>query len=373
MKIKLTSAGTGAGFMLCLCCLACSPDSSASGAMPDVPAISAPTVGLDSTLIAAAYDSAARMPRLRSLLIARHGDLLHERYYHGATRDTRANIKSASKSIISALVGIAIAEGKLEGVDQEVAPLFRSYLAADADPRINSVTVGHLLSMQSGLEPTSFNNYGAWVSSSNWVRNALNRPFIDQPGGRMLYSTGSTHILSAVLTKETGMSTYAYARSRLFQPMGVQLSAWTTDPQGIYFGGNEMRLRPRDLLTFAELYRNRGMHNGTQIIPSAWIDSSWVRRTTSPYNGHGYGRGWWMRQAHGHDVFFAWGYGGQYAFIVPDLELIMIATSDAVSEREGEHNRALHDLLRNYIVPAAERGKTTAEEARATDARLPPL
>jgi CubicO group peptidase (beta-lactamase class C family) len=323
------------------------------------------TRGLDSALIAQAYSAAAQLPRLHSLLVARHGELAREQYFRGPGRNGRANIKSASKSIISALVGIAIADGKLRGLDQPIATFFPTYINANADPRIRRVTIDNLLSMQAGLEPTSFDNYGSWVASNNWVRAALQRPFEDEPGGRMLYSTGNTHMLSAILTRATGMSTLLYAREKLAKPLGIELPAWTRDPQGVYFGGNEMHLRPRDLLAFGELYRNGGRHNSTQIIPEAWIRASWTQRTTSPFNGHGYGLGWWMRPMRGYDVYFAWGYGGQYLFIVPQLELTVVTTSDAVSPREGDHNRALHRLLTDYIIPAAERG------ARATPPATP--
>ena len=320
-----------------------------------------PTIGLDSALLAQSFRAASAMPRLRSLVVARHGEVVREAYFNGGTSSTRANIKSASKSIISALVGIAIEEGTLEGTTQKVAPFFPAYAAANPDPRIGRIELGHLLSMRAGLEPTSFGNYGEWVSSSNWVRAALTRPFVDDPGGRMLYSTGSTHLLSAILTRATGMSTLAYARSRLFTPLGIELAAWTTDPQGIYFGGNEMRLRPRELLAFAELYRKSGVHNGRQIVPRAWIDSSWVQRTSSPFNGHGYGYGWWQRPAGRYRMHFAWGYGGQYAFIVPELELTIITTSDAVSPRDGSHNAGVHELA-NVLVRAAARGARPASD-----------
>lgn len=210
--------------------------------------------------------------------------------------------------------------------------------------------------MRSGLEPTSFGNYGRWVSSRNWVRYVLEQPFTDEPGGRMLYSTGSTHVLSAILTKATGQSTLAYARARLARPLNIELPAWTADPQGVYFGGNEMALSPRALLAFGELYRNGGVHEGERILPESWIEDSWRRRTQSPFNGHGYGLGWWLRTSGGHDVRFAWGYGGQYVFIVPELGLTMVTTSDPVSPREGGHNRALHALLDDYFIPAAVRG-----------------
>src|SRR5690606_22152281 len=108
------------------------------------------------------------------------------------------NIKSASKTVISALIGIAIDKGVLENTDQKIAPLLKASLPADPDPRLNDITIGDLLTMRAGLERTSGANYGSWVQSRDWVRNALARPFVDEPGGRMLYSTGSTHLLSAV-------------------------------------------------------------------------------------------------------------------------------------------------------------------------------
>ncbi len=319
------------------------------------------TIGLDSVLLAEAFERAASLTRLHSLLVARHGELVREAYFRGRGRNRPANIKSASKSIISALVGIAIAEGHLDGLGQRIAPFFPDYIPANADPRVRELTIEDLLSMRSGLEPTSFGNYGRWVNSRNWVRYVLQQPFVDEPGGRMLYSTGSTHVLSAVLTKATGMSTLAYAREKLGRPLGADLPAWTRDPQGVYFGGNEMSLRPRDLLAFGELYRTGGVSDGQRILSRDWIDESWRQRATSPFNGHGYGLGWWLRTSNGYDVRFAWGYGGQYVFIVPALELTVVTTSDPVSPREGRHNRALHELLDDLLVPAAIRGNGTAE------------
>jgi CubicO group peptidase (beta-lactamase class C family) len=350
---------------------ACAPDAAAEGgrgevgdndaaatrtaAAPTAPVQHAipPSRGLDSALVSQAYERAAELPRLYSLLVARHGAVVRDEYYQGRGPNSQANIKSASKSIISALVGIAIADGELEGVDQPIAPFFPEYIGANADSTLREVTIGNLLSMQAGLEPTSFGNYGAWVTSSNWVRYALRQPFDDEPGGRMLYSTGNTHVLSAILTRATGQSTFAYAREKLMRPLGIELAPWTRDPQGVYFGGNEMHLRPRDLFRLGEVYRNGGRHDGRQIVPEDWIRASRVRRTSSPFNGHGYGLGWWMRRSGDYDVYFAWGYGGQYVFIVPALELTVVTTSDAVSPREGDHNRSLHRLVDDFFIPAA--------------------
>ncbi|HEX2187839.1 MAG TPA: serine hydrolase, partial [Longimicrobiaceae bacterium] len=315
-----------------------------------------PTRGLHPALLDSAYADAATLPRLRSLLVARDVEILAERYFHGAAADRPANVKSVSKSIVSALVGIAVAEGRLEGPQQPIAPFFPEHLGRDADARKRAITIGHLLSMQSGLERTSGGNYGAWVGSRDWVRYALTRPMVEEPGGPMLYSTGNTHLLSAILTEATGRSTWAYARDVLAEPLEIRLPRWPTDPQGIYFGGNEMRLTPRAMVRFGELYRNGGRHEGRQVVPEAWVRASLEPRTRSRWSGDAYGYGWFLTRVAGHPTFYAWGYGGQFIFVVPDLRLTVVTTSEADAPREGDHLREIRRILRDRIVPAAERG-----------------
>lgn len=317
----------------------------------------APTVGLDGDRLAGALEAAEALPRLHSIIIARHGEVEAERHFRGPGLDVPANVKSVSKSVLSALVGIAIAEGHLEGVDQPVAPFFDRYLDPDDDPRKREITVGHLLSMQSGLEGTSGSRYGAWVSSPNWVRAAITRPMVADPGTLRVYSTGNSHLLSAVLTRATGTSTWSYARDRLGEPLGVRLPTWLADPQGIYFGGNEMRMSPRALLRFGELYRNGGRHDGVQVVPEDWVAASLVPRAASRWSGDGYGYGWFLTRVRGHSMFYAMGYGGQFVFLVPDLELTVVVTSDPSATRERGHNGAVRRLLAEWIVPAAERGE----------------
>jgi CubicO group peptidase (beta-lactamase class C family) len=300
------------------------------------------------------FERAAQLPKLRSLIIAQDGRIVGERYYHGATRTRTANVKSVSKSIISALVGIAIAEGKLERIEQTIGELLPRELRDTADVAKRDITVADLLSMRAGLESTSFDGYGRWVTSANWVRSALARPMVADRGGPMIYSTGNTHLLSAILTKATGMSTWAYARRKLGGPLGIDIPRWPRDPQGIYFGGNDMRLTPRAMVAIGELYRNRGRVGRRQIVPAWWVDSSFVVRAHSPFNGHGYGWGWWTRAAADYQVNFAWGYGGQLIFIVPALRATVVMTSDPEGRREWGHLDALHDLLDTYVIPALE-------------------
>jgi CubicO group peptidase (beta-lactamase class C family) len=302
------------------------------------------------------FSRAAELPKLRSLVIAQDGRIVGERYYHGATRSRRANVKSVSKSIISALVGIAIAEGKLDSARQRIGEFFPRELRAPEHAAKRDITLVDLLSMRAGLESTSFDGYGRWVTSANWVRSALHQPVVAERGerGPMIYSTGNSHVLSAILTGVTGVSTLTYARRKLGQPLGIEIPSWPRDPQGVYFGGNDMRLTPRAMLAIGELYRNRGRVGRRQVVPEWWVDSSLVVRTYSPFNGHGYGWGWWGRNAGEHRVHFAWGYGGQFIFIVPALRATVVMTSDAESRREWGHLDALHDLLDSYVIPALE-------------------
>ena len=171
----------------------------------------------------------------------------------------------------------------------------------------------------------------------------------------MLYSTGSTHLLSAILTKVSGRSTRDLLVEWLGEPLGIEVGAWDRDPRGIYFGGNNMALSPLSLLRFGEMMRNGGKTGETQLLSPQWIEQAWTPRTRSIYSGDRYGYGWFMREMRGHKVYYAWGYGGQMLYIVPDLALTIVMTSDdsTPAGRSG-HVDDLHDLVADRIIPAAE-------------------
>ncbi len=312
----------------------------------------------------AAVDRAARaLPRLRSLLVSQRGRVLFERYYGGAGAEKPTNVKSASKSVISTLVGIAIEHGLIPGVETPIARYFPE-LVRDPDPRKREITVGHLLAMRPGLEGTSGRSYGAWVLSRNWVRHALARPMFADPGDAMEYSTGNSHLLSAILTSATGMSTWQFANDALAKPLGFTLAQWPRDPQGIYFGGNEMLMTPKQMLTFGELYLNEGRHAGRQIVPERWVARSCEGRARvfradrrpawfglDPTRDRRYGLGWWVHDIAGHDSCFAGGYGGQYLWVRPELDLVIVTTAPPdVSEERRDHRRLLFDVVSRLIV-----------------------
>jgi CubicO group peptidase (beta-lactamase class C family) len=319
--------------------------------------------------VVAVERAAGTLPRLHSLLVSWRGSLVLERYYNGARATRPANIKSASKSIISALVGIAIDRRHLSGVDQLVAPYFPDILGPTSEPARRTITIEHLLSMRSGLASTSNRNYGAWVQSPNWVRHALSRPLEGTPGTTMDYSTGNTHILSAILTKAAGASTWQFAQETLAKPLGFALARWPQDPQGVYFGGNDMLLTPRQMVQFGELYLHRGQVNGRQVVPASWVAESFVPRGRSGWSDELYGYGWWIREMAGVPAYYAWGYGGQFIFVIPALDLVVVSTSAVtVSDDRRTHRRTVDDLVEQAIVaPIANQGQPKDQDPRPKD------
>jgi CubicO group peptidase (beta-lactamase class C family) len=299
-----------------------------------------------------ARSAAAALPSLHSLLVSYRGQLALEYYAPGNGTARLANIKSASKSIISTLVGIAIERRLISGVDEPIVRWFPE-LRKDPDKRKQEITIEDLLTMRSGLESTSGEQYGRWVSSRNWVRYALDRPMVSKPGTSMEYSTGTSHILSAILTKASGRSTHQFATDVVAKPLGIALARWPRDPQGIYFGGNEMLMTPRQMIAFGELYLNHGRARGQQVVPEDWVDASCTSRTRSVWDpDREYGYGWWIQEFAGHRACFAWGFGGQYIMVLRDLGLVVaVASSTATSDERHGYRRQLFDLLETHVLP----------------------
>lgn len=310
---------------------------------------------LDESVFADAIVTAEQMPRLRSLLISQDDQLIVEKYFNGQNARRKANVKSVSKSIMSALIGIAIEKGYIANLDAPISTYFGPIIPDYTGTPKANITVGNLLSMQAGLETTSFYNYGKWVLSDNWIRFALDQPLQAEPGTKLQYSTGNTHLLSAILTQATGKTTLAFAREVLAGPLGFELAPWPQDPDGIYFGGNNMELTPRQMLAFGQLYINGGQRDGNQVIPAGWIETSFTPLAESRREqGRFYGYGWWMRDMAGYPTTYAWGYGGQFILLVPNLDLVVVTTSSSLpgSDRRS-HIRSLYELLEHKVVQAA--------------------
>jgi CubicO group peptidase (beta-lactamase class C family) len=311
----------------------------------------APALGQEADPLAPVIARAEAIAELRTLIVAQAGNVLTEEGFRGHKTTAPTNIKSASKSIISAMVGIAIGKGLLEGPNQKIADFLSADFPENPDPRLNQVTIGNLLTMQAGLEPTSGANYGSWVASRNWVRAALAKPFVADPGTGWQYSTGSAHLLSAILTKAGKASTLDLLEEWFAPVEGFAVADWERDPQGIYLGGNQMAMSPHSLLAFGDLYRRRGKaEDSTQVVPEAWIDASWTPHARSFRNGDDYGYLWFLRRIGGEQASYAWGYGGQMCYVVPARDLVIVMTSDETGNApERGYLDNLHDLAGSIV------------------------
>lgn len=300
-------------------------------------------------------DRAAALDQLHALIVARDGQPVFEQVFRGPSLDRAVNVKSVSKTIVAALTGAAIDRGEIAGVTATLGEIAPGLIPAAADPRVGRITVEDLVTMRAGLERTSGGNYGDWVSSPNWVADALSRPFVAEPGGPMLYSTGSFHVLGAALSEVAGASLLDLARRRLGTPLGIDIPAWTRDPQGRYLGGNEMALSPRALLRFGEMYRLAGQWQGQTVLSQRWVEASFTLRTRSRFSGLGYGYGWFLGRAGGRRIALARGYGGQIVAVVPALASTIVITSDPTRPaRSGGYFGDLMDLIAGQILPAVE-------------------
>lgn len=297
-------------------------------------------------------EKADAIPTLRSLIVQKNGEVLIESYFNGRNPERPFNIKSASKSIISLLTGIAIDRGYISSADEKIGPYFEDYFQENPDSARYNLTIRNLLSMQAGLETTSFYNYGEWVISDNWVHYQLDQPFLEEPGGRMVYSTGISHLLSVIITKASGQSTRRFAQQFLFDPLDIRPGGWDRDPQGYYMGGNNLALTPKDLLKIGRMILNGGIYEGEKIVSKEWLSASFGKYTMSNYNPYHYGYMWWSKEIAGTDTYFAWGYGGQYLFMIPEAEALIVMTSSlAGATQRRSYKEPIFDLMEKEIIP----------------------
>ena len=286
---------------------------------------------------------------IHSMVTVKDGVIIDEYYEDGYDETSLFEIHSASKSYTSALIGIAIDEGYIGGVDD----LLSDYLpqAAELTDGKQNLTLRHLLTQTSGIEWYEWgggaSNWSEFRSAENWVDYILGRRQLYEPGTVFNYSTGNTHLLSAVLQSATGMTQEEYCRTRLFDQMGVSAEArWRTDPQGIADGGNGLIISARDAAKFGQLFLDRGIWKGEQLVPAEWVEESTAAHNSGAGDATGsYGYQWWMRSftsggygthatpypAAEYDVYFAFGHAGQFIHVVPELNLVNVITSDCQS------------------------------------------
>lgn len=313
-----------------------------------------PWVEPSSADFSSALQFASEHPPLSSLVIATADTVLAEGYWRGGGPHRSTNVKSVSKSVLAALVGIALERGELSSLDTPIETWFPEHDDLFENPIRARIRLEDLLTMRSGLETTSFYNYGAWVAETNWVRGQLRMPMEFEPGEVMRYSTGASHLVSVILERATGVRPSVYAARHLFGPLGISGVSWDRDPQGHDFGGNNLAMTPRQLVRFGQLHLRGGEFEGQRILPEDWVRSAWRPRTRSHWNGYGYGYFWWFRSFDGTPVYYAWGHGGQRVLVLPEPGLVVIITSGLPANgRSRRHvNRTIDRLLVQHVIGA---------------------
>ena len=320
-------------------------------------------VGGSPDMVARGIDRARTNHRMRSLLVVKDGRLVVEEYFGAGGADDLHDVRSVTKSVVSALTGIALARGDIRSLDDPLAD-YIGPLIPGLDPEKGSITIRHLLMMTSGLEwdeSGGFGSCGDWIRSRAHLGFLLEKPFAAAPGSRFNYNSAAVHLLGVVLEQATVMQLPTLAQFALFDPMGISLNRWEPLGDGYYNGGAGLDLRPRDLARFGQLFLQRGSSDGRQIVPASWVDLSstegfsW-RIGLSALEGISYGYLWWVVPGAPEPLYFAWGYGGQYIVVVPDLRLVVVATNDwyGVSRDggAGHYERHTMDVLVEDVIPA---------------------
>jgi CubicO group peptidase (beta-lactamase class C family) len=287
-----------------------------------------------------------------SLLVVRHGKIVAEACYASYTAGIPHAVWSVTKSVIGTLTAIAWKDGLLDSPSRRVLDFFHRGSIANLDDRKEAITVQNLLDMTSGIEwtqplvgaiPTSLIEM---QRSPDWVKFILDRPMSSAPGETFNYNSGNAQLLSAIITKLTGMSALEYAKAKLFGPLGINDVFWRHDPQGISIGGDELYLQPRDMGKIGYLYLRNGAWEGEQLLPAAWIDK--VSHATVDMHNRWepdlrYSNFFWaLPNKH---VYMATGFNGQMVMVFPDLDVVAVTTARD-SHNFGEFANFIFSLVK---------------------------
>lgn len=287
----------------------------------------------------------ARLPHVRSIIVARNGYIVFEMYRQGFGRDSVLDLASITKSVTALLAGVVIARGKLRLTDR-IAEHFPD-LIDSPDPRAENITVAHLLNMTAGFDWTDA-RVAQWRDRQDEPRYPLRHAMNAEPGALFNYDTPASHLLSAVLARAAGQPLEVLAEAALFKPLGITAYEWETDAQGYAYAGHGLHLRSRDAVKLGLLVLRRGEWQGTQIVPPEWIDA--CTRTQSagyPETFGTYGYLWWVQPVRGHAAAYAAGSGGQFLHVIADLDLLVLVTSN--HDRLHAENK---QIVRDFVVPA---------------------
>lgn len=299
--------------------------------------------GIDSLMLAELYYEAAKLKTAFSLIIVKNGFIIAEDYFNGATVNQKYNLQSVTKSFTSALVGLAIEQGRIN-LDDKMMDFFPELKDHVKDPRKFDITVEHLLQMRAGF---------AWEESSDELleilftgfrpSTILEIPLTAEPGNKFQYSNFSSHLLGIIITRSTGQDLKSFAEENLTNPLGIEIGKWIKDWEAYYLGFAELHLSARDLSRFGLLYLNDGKLDTTQLIPKQWIfdslqrysEDAWRLRVGRNFKDIGYGFQWWSVRAGNQFYNLAWGHGGQQVALLEEQNMVIIFTADPLKAQYG--------------------------------------
>lgn len=297
----------------------------------------------------------AETPDLSALLVVRDGVLVWERYFGGHEAATPINVRSVTKSVTGFLTGIAIGRGLIAGLDQTIGETIPGRIPSDADPAVARVTVRQLLTMTSGIDWPIGTDWPTLIESPDWVTEVLRRPVTGVPGETYVYNTGGSHLLGLMVAAAAEQPLEAFAASAIFGPLGLQPGRWERSPQGEVNGGSGLSLTARDQARFGLLALRGGRWQDSQIVPAdfAQAATTWQVQGDGTGGWEGYGYQWWVTQTWaGWPAFFALGYGGQHVFVVPGLDLVVVAAvARRVAPEELRSPRGLIETIAAATVP----------------------
>jgi CubicO group peptidase (beta-lactamase class C family) len=332
-------------------------------------AISSPEdQGLDPALVETFYSEAEELETLYGLLVIKNGYLVAEKYFNEGSLDQVSGRQSSTKSFTSALVGIALEQGCLEGLDQKMMDFFPEFSEKITDSRKNQITIRHLLQMRGGYPDEEMTSpyFDVMFFEGNWhfLPHMVDFPLTSDPGTEFHYSNLSSHLLGIIVSRTCGVDLEPFAQENLFAPMNAELYGWQVDDEGYNWGFGEIYLTARDMAKFGQLYLDGGTYNGNQVISSDWIESSlkqysthivrgWLTPRYGSFRDRGYGYQWWYSRVGEHEFWYASGHGGNYIILLPELDMVIVTTADPLhdmwDENPWKYEGAINRLVGRFI------------------------
>lgn len=293
--------------------------------IPDWPEASPGALNIDPSLPDLLGSAALAAPSITGAVVIRHGAIAAEYVAEGWSRDEPADIRSCTKSAVAALVGAARRNDLLPDLSVTIGDLIPDRIPANADPRVAGIPLWSLLTMTSGIAWDWSSDYERLKAADDPVTYTLSQPIAYEPGAFYAYNSGGSNLIGLMVASAAGQRLEEYAEEVLFAPLGMDPGIWRLSPQGDAIGGYGLRLTPRDMARLGYLYLNNGIWDDEEIITPAYIEQSTIRQSSGdPTGGTPYGYQWWVSNATGYDAFYALGFGGQFIYVVPALDLIVV-------------------------------------------------